>query len=108
MAKKKSKGVLKKIGEAVASGAEVVIDAGAKVVHSVGEMMPTGKTPPKRAKASPKAKAAKSAPKKTASAKTVSAKTAKPETKTAAVKVATKSAKPPGAATKKKAAGKKV
>ena len=48
MAKKKSKGVLEKIGNAVAAGAEVVVDAGAKVVHSVGEMMPTGKTPPKR------------------------------------------------------------
>ena len=54
MAKKKSKGVLEKIGNAVAAGAEVVVNAGAKVVHSVGEMMPTGKTPPKRARRRPR------------------------------------------------------
>jgi DNA polymerase III subunit epsilon len=58
MSKKKPKGVLQRIGDAVATGAEAVIDAGAKAIHTVGEMMPAAKTPPKRAKASPKARAA--------------------------------------------------
>jgi hypothetical protein len=40
--KKKSKGVLRRIGEAATSAAEVVIDAGSKAIHAVGEMIPTG------------------------------------------------------------------
>jgi hypothetical protein len=61
MAKKKSKGVLGKIGDAVATGAEAVVDAGSKAIHAVGDLMPTGKASPKRTKAkSAKAKTPKS------------------------------------------------
>jgi hypothetical protein len=82
MAKKKS--VLKKIGDAVATGAEAAVDAGAKAIHAVGGMMP-GAAPKKEStkKAAPKAptsatkKAAtkKAAPK--AAAKTATKKTTK-------------------------------
>lgn len=105
MAKKKqTKSVLKKIGSAVATGTEAVIDAGAKAIHAVGEMLPTGKTPPKGAKAkaakakSPKAaaKAPKAAAKAKAPAAKAKPKVAAPTAKKAAAKGATapKSAKP--------------
>ena len=63
--KKKSKGVLERIGNAATSAAEVVINAGSKAMHAVGDMMPSGSTP-KGAKASSKAgkaKTSKSGPK---------------------------------------------
>ena len=63
--KKVSKGVLERIGDAATSAAEVVIKAGSKAMHAVGDMMPAGSAP-KGAKASPKAakaKTSKSAPK---------------------------------------------
>jgi hypothetical protein len=94
--KKKSKGVLEKIGDAVATGTEAVIDAGSKAIHAVGEMMPTGKTPPKRAKASPKAAAKTKAPK-------AKVKAPKAEAKAKAPKVEAK-AKAPAAKVKAKAA----
>ncbi len=104
MAKKKqTKSVLKKIGGAVATGAEAVIDAGSKAIQAVGEMLPTGKTPPKGAKAkgatakSPKAAPApKAAAKAKAPAAKGAAKGAAPTAKKAAAKGATasKAAKP--------------
>ena len=99
MAKKKSKGVLEKIGDAVAAGAEAVIDAGSKAIHTVGDMMPTGKTPPKKAaKAKTAAKASKVKPKgAVAKPKAVSTKAGGTATKKAA------SAKAGGGATKKAA-----
>src|SRR4051794_39544258 len=42
MARKKSKGVLARIGDAVKTGAEAVADAGSKAVEAVGDLMPTG------------------------------------------------------------------
>lgn len=111
---KKKKGVLAQIGDAVATGAEVVIDAGAKAIHTVGEMMPGGhsdsapapaakakKAAPKaKAKASPKASAAKAAPKAKSEPVAASAK-AKPKAK--AIANGKASAKP-AAATKAPAA----
>ena len=38
--KKKTKGVMEKIGDAIAAGAEAVYDTGAKAIHAVGEMIP--------------------------------------------------------------------
>jgi hypothetical protein len=110
--KKKSKGVLERIGDVASSAAEVVVDAGSKAIHAVGDMMPSGSSK-KRAKASPKAskkkapsasvKSAKigaksaaktSKPKVDAKTKTVKPKTAKPAIKkTAAAKPATRAAK---------------
>ena len=52
--KKKSKGVLERIGDVATSAAEVVINAGSKAIHAVGDMMPAG-TPAKKAKASSRA-----------------------------------------------------
>jgi hypothetical protein len=95
MAKKKSKGVLEKIGDAVVTGAEAVYDAGAKAVHAVGDLLPAAKPAPKRKKAT---KAAVKTPKK--SATKAEAKTAKP--KAAAVKAPP--AKPKASAAKVKAA----
>ena len=107
--KKKSKGVLERIGEATSSAAEVVIDAGSKAIHAVGDMMPTG-TPKKGPKAS-KAKAPKASAKTSKAAPKTSPKASKPpekveaKTKTAAPKAAvkkttpTKSAKPAAKAT---------
>jgi hypothetical protein len=98
--KKKAKGVLERIGGAATSAAEVVITAGSKAIHAVGDMMPAG-TPKKGAKASRKAAKAKT-PK--AAAKT---KTSAPKAKKAALKKAmpTKSAKPsPSPKPKRKAA----
>jgi hypothetical protein len=83
MAKKKSKGVIEKIGDAVSASAEAVYDAGAKAVHAVGDLLPAAKPAPKRGKAKA-ATPKKSAPKKTAAK--AEAKTAKP--KAAAVKAA--------------------
>src|SRR4051812_14336001 len=90
MAKKKPKGVLEKIGDAVSAGAEAAIDAGSKVIHSVGDMMPTGETTPKR---SAKAKSPKS-----------SVKASKPEAKAskAQAKGAVAKDKPKGAVAKDK------
>jgi hypothetical protein len=82
--KKKSKGVLERIGAAATTAAEVVIDAGSKTIHAVGDMMPAG-SPQKGAKASPKAS---KAPK--ASAKKPDAKTSK-----AAPKASAKASNPP-------------
>ena len=42
--KKKSKGVLERIGDAASSAAEVVINAGSKAMHAVGDMMPAQHT----------------------------------------------------------------
>src|SRR3954452_18961459 len=61
MAKKKAKGVLEKITDAVSSGAEVVVDAGSRAVHAIGDLLPAAKTAPKR-EAKPKV-AAKPQPK---------------------------------------------
>jgi hypothetical protein len=83
MAKTKSKGVLGKIGDAVATGAEAVIDAGSKALHAVGDLMPSGKAAPKRAKAkAAKAKAPKAEAKAPAAAAAV-AKKAAPKKSTA-------------------------
>jgi hypothetical protein len=59
--KKKSKGVLERIGHAASSAAEVVIDAGSKAIHAVGDLMPGGSSQ-KGTKASSKA-SKKKAPK---------------------------------------------
>jgi hypothetical protein len=59
--KKKSKGVLERIGDVATSAAGVVVDAGSKAIHAVGDLMPTG-FPQKRAKASSQA-SKKKAPK---------------------------------------------
>jgi hypothetical protein len=114
--KKKSKGVLERIGDAATSAAEVVINAGSKAMHAVGDMMPTRSTP-KGAKASSKAvkaKTSKSAPKTMAKAsqtKKVAAKkkTAALSTKKAAPKKAapTRSTKPAPSVKRKGQAGKK-
>ena len=40
--KKKSKGVLERIGDVASSAAEVVVDAGSKAIHAVGDLMPGG------------------------------------------------------------------
>jgi hypothetical protein len=110
--KKKSKGVLERIGDVASSAAEVVVDAGSKAIHAVGDMMPSGSSK-KRAKASPKAskkKAPKSSAKRSkalaspapkaskssveARTKTVAPKTAKPAIKkSTAAKPATRAAK---------------
>jgi hypothetical protein len=96
MAKPKSKGVLGKIGDAVATGAEAVIDAGSKALHAVGGLMPTGKASPKR----PKAKAVKAkAPKAEAKAPAAAATKAK---KAAPKKSAAKAAPRPKAPKKRK------
>jgi hypothetical protein len=123
--KKKSKGVLKTIGDVATSAAEVVIDAGSKAVHAVGDMMPSGSSK-KRAKASPKAskvktakplakKSPKAAPKASKPQPKVETKTktAAPKVKKAAMAKATpaKSAKPAAKASRapkaKRPAGKK-
>lgn len=101
--KKKSQGVLKRIGDMASSAAEVVIDAGSKAMHAVGDMMPSG-TPEKGAKASSKASKSKSpkvSAKSTKAPPKATAKTSQPQkkvdakTRTAASKKAspTKSAK---------------
>jgi hypothetical protein len=100
--KKKSKGVLERIGDAVTTGAEVVIDAGAKAVHAVGDMLPTGKSAPKRGKstkAAAKTKAPKAALKRNQS---TSAKT-KPKAPAAKPKTKASPATPKAAGSKKKA-----
>src|ERR1700727_2798715 len=68
--KKKPKGVLEKIGDVVSSGAEAVVDAGAKAIHAVGELLPTGKPAPKRTRAKVAAKKA-AAPKGAAKAQKI-------------------------------------
>jgi hypothetical protein len=90
MSKKKSKGVLGKMGDAVATGAEAVIDAGAKAIESVGDLLPGAKRTVKR-KASSKKATAKS--KKAAPAKSA-AKTTKKAKATVKAKAAKKAAKP--------------
>ena len=40
--KKRSKGVLERIGDAATSAAESVVDAGSKAIHAVGDLMPSG------------------------------------------------------------------
>jgi hypothetical protein len=114
--KKKSKGVLERIGDAATSAAEVVINAGSKAMHAVGDMMPTGSTP-KGAKASSKAvkaKTSKSAPK--AMAKASKSEKVAPKKKTAALStkkapskkaVPTQSAKSTPSPKRKRQAGKK-
>ena len=59
--KKKSKGVLERIGDVATSAAEVVVDAGSKAIHAVGDLMPGGSSQ-KGTKASSKA-SKKKAPK---------------------------------------------
>lgn len=49
--KKKSKGVLERISDVASSAAEVVVDAGSKAIHAVGDLMPSGSSQ-KRTKAS--------------------------------------------------------
>jgi hypothetical protein len=91
MSKKKSKGVLRKIGDAVAAGAEVVVDAGSAAIHAVGDMMPGAK--PKKAAPKKKAAAKKAPASKKAAAKTAKAKAApkkKPAAKAAPKKKSTK------------------
>jgi hypothetical protein len=39
--KKKSKGVLERIGDVATSAAEVVVDAGSKAMHAIGDLMPS-------------------------------------------------------------------
>lgn len=85
--KKKSKSVLERIGDAVTTGAEAVLDAGSKAIHSVGDMMPTGKETPVR-KASPKksakVKSSKVEPKATVKKPVTTADPAKPKVKESA------------------------
>src|SRR5262245_23229969 len=84
MAKKKAKGVLGQIGEAVSAGAGAVADAGSRAIHAVGEMIPAVQAAPKRAasrKATPKVKKAAPKAKKAAPA---AAKVKKVEEKAAA------------------------
>src|SRR4051794_23810414 len=94
--KKKSKGVLEQIGDAVSTGAEAVIDAGSKAVQAVGDLLPTGATPPKRAKSSPKTKS----PKASVKAPKAVAKGSKPQPKTAADKAKAKAPSTPPKAQK--------
>ena len=107
MAKKKSKGVLERIGDAVTTGAEAVMDAGSKAIDTVGDMLPTGKTPPK--KASRKAARAKS-PKSSAGASKPEAKASKSQAKRATAeeepRSAASSSKAGGTAKKKASAAK--
>jgi hypothetical protein len=94
--KKKSKGVLERIGNAASSAAEVALDAGSKAVHAVGDMMPS-KAPKKKSKASPKQSAKKVMAKPKASAsKAKKAAPQKSAPKKAAPKKATMAAKPKG------------
>lgn len=110
MSKKKSKGVLKTIGDTIAAGAEAVVGAGSKAIHTVGDMMPGA--PPKKAKAAVKAKkvdakASKPAAKPPAAkAKAVKASAPKAVAKPAA-KAAATPAKPAAKAVPKKTATKK-
>ena len=98
MAKKKSKGVLEKIGDAVTAGAEAVVDAGSKAIHTVGDMMPTGKTPPKKAA---KVKAVAKASKANSKAAVAKPKAASAKAGGAAPKTAARSAKKAAARPKK-------
>ncbi len=114
--KKKSKGVLERIGDAATSAAEVVINAGSKAMHAVGDMMPARSTP-KGAKASSKAvkaKTSKSAPKAMATASKTKKVAAKKKTAALSIKkaaskkvVPTRSAKPAPSTKRKRQAGKK-
>ncbi len=116
LSKKKSKGVLERIGDAATSAAEVVINAGSKAMHAVGDMMPTRGTP-KGAKASSKAvqgKTSKPAPKAMAQASKTKKVAAKKKTAALSVKKApskkvapTRSAKAAPATKQKRQAGKK-
>jgi hypothetical protein len=120
--KKKSKGVLERIGDAATSAAEVVIDAGSKAIHAVGDMMPTGssqrggkasskvakkmapKASGKSSKAPPKAAAKASKSGVDAKTSTLGPKAAKPAAKkSTAAKPAMRAAK----ASPKRDAGKK-
>jgi len=113
MAKKKSKGVLERIGEVVTTGAEAAMEAGAK---AVGGRLPKAKAAPKRAKAvktksqgtkaSPKAKAKAKGSQPKAAAKTAKGTSASPKAKAAKSKVA-KTATTKTGAKKKAATGKK-
>lgn len=97
---KKQKSVLSKIGDVVSTGAEAVVDAGAKAIHAVGDMLP-GTASPKKKAARPKAtktaaKSVKAAPKKATSkvaSIAASAKKAPPAKKLATAKAATSPAK---------------
>ena len=82
--KKKSKGVMERIGDAATSAAGVVIDAGSKAIRAVGSMMPTG-TPQSSAKAAPKAARVKRARKASAKSSKASAKASKAPKKVAAM-----------------------
>jgi hypothetical protein len=91
--KKKSKGVLEKIGDAMATGAEAVVDAGSKAIHAVGDLLPTGKLAPKRARPKPKSAAkvttARTDTKVTAPKANTAAKAAAPKAKAKAKKAKT-------------------
>jgi hypothetical protein len=91
--KKKSKGVLERIGNAASSAAEVVLDAGSKAVHAVGDLMPS-KAPKPKAKASPKKSVKKVSAKPKAAAKATKPTPKKSSPKKAASKKAAMSAKP--------------
>jgi hypothetical protein len=100
--KRKPKGVLGQVGDAVAAGAEAVVDAGAKAVRAVGDLLPAGKAPPKGRKAPAKKAATKSAGR---AAKSASPKAPKAGAKGPKAKAA--GAKPKAGATAKKAASPK-
>jgi hypothetical protein len=91
--KKKSMGVLERIGAAASSAAEVVLDAGSKAVHAVGDLMPS-KTPKKKAKASPKKSVKKVSAKPKSAATATKPTPKKPAPKKAASKKAVMSTKP--------------
>jgi hypothetical protein len=110
--KKKSKGVLERIGDVANSAAEVVVDAGSKAIHAVGDLMPGGssrkgtkasskaskKKAPKASRKSSKAPAKSAAkaskPAVDAKTKTVGREVAKPAIKkSTAAKPATRAAK---------------
>jgi hypothetical protein len=79
-------------GDAVAAGAVAVVDAGAGAAHTIGDLLPGGKTPRRTAKASAKSKKTNAPKVKAKFTKTkapkVEAKATKPKKKVSAVKAA--------------------
>lgn len=109
--KKKAKGVLGQIGDAVAAGAGAVADAGSKAIHAVGDLLPAGDAAPKK-----KAGAARKVAPKAAAEKAVAAKPKEAKVKPAPAAARSKASKakaagspePKGKAAKpRRAAGKK-